>query len=121
MAAGWASPFIEGPSELVLPYLFLRACLEAAFDSEKRQFFGETRRLFEERTQRYGQKKQRSITKKVAFAAQRVASKQALSAVKPAVSAIAQSTITYIFYVLKAGQSIRLPGSVFIRQQEIRG
>ena len=56
----------------------MRACLEAGFDSEKRQFFGETRRLFEERTQRYGQKKQRSITEKVAFAAQRLAYKQAL-------------------------------------------
>ncbi|MCB9275018.1 MAG: hypothetical protein H6564_13325 [Lewinellaceae bacterium] len=65
---------------LKIKFCDLRACLEAAFDSEKRQFFGETRRLFEERTQRYGQKKQRSITEKVAFAAQRVASKQALSA-----------------------------------------
>ncbi|MCB9276758.1 MAG: hypothetical protein H6564_22180 [Lewinellaceae bacterium] len=56
----------------------VRACLEAGFDSEKRQLFGDTRRLFEERPQRYGQKKQRSITEKGAFAAQRLASKQAL-------------------------------------------
>ncbi|MCB9048131.1 MAG: hypothetical protein H6556_01775 [Lewinellaceae bacterium] len=58
---------------------FLRACLEAGFESEKSQFFDETRRLFEERTLRYGQEKQRSVIKKVAFAAQRLASKHALS------------------------------------------